>query len=317
MDIPNHFISGDWGTSNFRLRLVETETLKVLAEVKNDQGVKTIYNKFLSQNKISQYDLFLNFLSEQLLNLTDTPEEHLIILAGMASANIGLFELDYANLPILQNGSSLNWKYLSADSKTKIILISGVRSDTGMMRGEEIQAVGLEEYLAPFNKGILLLPGTHSKHLAYSNRQFSGLKNFMTGELFEILSKQSILANSIIASQWDKKREAAFKEGLILGFNGKLSENLFSVRAKDILYNFDKKDNYYFLSGLLIGDELSYLKEMDDKIFLAASGPIYELYREALQILFTTQRLVLFNNNMLERAFLQGQKKILYQYGKQ
>ena len=139
----------------------------------------------------------------------------------------------------------------------------------------------------------------------------------MTGELFEILSKQSILANSIIASQWDKKREAAFKEGLILGFNGKLSENLFSVRAKDILYNFDKKDNYYFLSGLLIGDELSYLKEMDDKIFLAASGPIYELYREALQILFTTQRLVLFNNNMLERAFLQGQKKILYQYGKQ
>ncbi|UZR96407.1 2-dehydro-3-deoxygalactonokinase [Chondrinema litorale] len=316
MEIPNHFISGDWGTSNFRLRLVETETLKVLAEVKNDQGVKTVYQKYLNQNKISQYDFFLNFLLEQTLKLTDTPQEYMIILAGMASANIGLLELDYANLPILQNGSSLKWEYLSGNSKAKILLISGVRGDTGMMRGEEIQAVGLEEYLAPFEKGILLLPGTHSKHLAYSNRKFSGLKNFMTGELFEIFSKHSILANSIATAQWDKKRETAFKEGLVLGFDGKLNENLFSVRAKDILYSFDKQDNYYFLSGLLIGDELSYLKEKEDKIFLAASGTIYEIYREALQMLFATQRLVLFNKNMLEKAFLQGQKKILYQYGK-
>ena len=35
-DPGSHFISCDWGTTSFRLRLVETHTLRVLAEVKDD-----------------------------------------------------------------------------------------------------------------------------------------------------------------------------------------------------------------------------------------------------------------------------------------
>ena len=48
MKIPDCFISCDWGTSNFRLRLVETKTLNVLVEHKTDQGVKNVYQKFWS-----------------------------------------------------------------------------------------------------------------------------------------------------------------------------------------------------------------------------------------------------------------------------
>jgi len=316
MKIPTHFISGDWGTTNFRLRLVETSTLQVLAQINNDQGIRAVHQKYSLQHKINQHEYFLDFLSEQILQFPKEHQKHLVILTGMASANIGLLELGYADFPISKNGNNLKWKYLSKNNKIKTLLISGVKSSTGMMRGEEIQAVGLEEYLAPFGKGILLLPGTHSKHLTYKERKFTGLKSFMTGELFELLSKKSILSYSVDKGPLEMNREDFFKEGLILGFEHKLTESLFSIRARDILHTFDKKDNLYFLSGLLIGDELSYLKKGDGKIFLAAFGQMYRLYRIALQTLFDNQKLVFFNGNVFERAFLLGQRKILYQYGK-
>ena len=38
-----NFISCDWGTSSFRLRLIETDTRQVLAESRSAQGIATAY----------------------------------------------------------------------------------------------------------------------------------------------------------------------------------------------------------------------------------------------------------------------------------
>lgn len=311
MSLPTYFISCDWGTSNFRLRVLETTALKVLAEHKTNQGVRTLYEKFLTQDKLHQKAFFSAYLQEQILKLPAVYRSNLLVLSGMASSNIGLEELDYADLPLHQSGVGLVWKFLSLPNELQVLLISGAKSQTGMMRGEEVQAIGLGEQLEASGSGILLLPGTHSKHVDYEEGRFTDLKTFMTGELFELLSQKSILANNIQQSLWEERRESAFKEGLALGFDGKLSSSLFSIRARNLLQNAKKEANYYLLSGLLIGDELAYLKNKKETIFLAAAEPIFSMYQFALNLILEPQQLVSFDSKALEKAFLIGQKKIL------
>ena len=138
----------------------------------------------------------------------------------MASSSIGLYELDYADLPFNVNGDNLIVKRLILKNKSELLLISGVKNNDGMMRGEETQAIGFEDYLKPFNESILILPGTHSKHLEYKNGNFIDLKSFMTGELFEILSLKSILSNSVT-----KNTNTIFKDWFLILNHNQIQQN--------------------------------------------------------------------------------------------
>jgi 2-dehydro-3-deoxygalactonokinase len=313
MALPDFFISCDWGTSNFRLRVVDTFTLSIIAEHKTDCGIKLLYEKFLMQREKEQTEYFADYLKEQILLLPIKHQKHIIIAAGMASANIGLFELNYADFPLNASGNNLIWKHLVFNNNLEVLLISGAKTSSGMMRGEEIQAVGLEEQLKPHQKGILILPGTHSKHITYNNGIYTHLKNYMTGELFEVLSKKSILVNSVSLAS-SILIEKSFLEGIQLGLKGQLSASLFSIRAKDLLQTATKVENFYFLSGLLIGDEISYLQHTNENIFLVAPDPVFSLYKIALQQIIKPEQLILLDDKTLENALLIGQKKILLQY---
>ncbi len=311
MRSPGYFISCDWGTTNFRLRLVETETLRVIAEYQNDQGVKKLYDQYAAQRSLNQEQFFSNYLQEQIRLLPEDHHQDLIVISGMASSNIALSELEYAEMPFDFHGGSLNWKRMLLPNGLKIVLISGVKGDNGMMRGEETQAIGLAENLGNFESGMVILPGTHSKHLSYENQQFTTLRNNMTGELFDVLSQNSILSNSVVKGSWCESTAQAFLEGLDLGLSGELTANLLYIRFNDVVKHLSKENNYYHLSGMLIGDELSYLKDYNRMIFLGASGPLLRLYQVALENIIDDQQLVIFDKNTMEHALLVGQKKIL------
>ncbi|MEM7380806.1 MAG: 2-keto-3-deoxy-galactonokinase, partial [Bacteroidota bacterium] len=60
MKLPDYFISCDWGTTNFRLRLVETSSLQVLTEVRTDKGIKERYKDFLHQQTFGQSEFFID-----------------------------------------------------------------------------------------------------------------------------------------------------------------------------------------------------------------------------------------------------------------
>ena len=68
---------------------------------------------------------------------------------------------------------------------------------------------------------------------------------------------------------------------------------------------------------MLIGEELSYLSKTDRTVFLAASEPMLSMYELALEDVLIPNKLVKFNEDNLEQAFLKGQKHILLQHVKQ
>lgn len=310
MSVPEYFISCDWGTSNFRLRLVETQTLRVCQEHRTPVGVKSLHEQYVAQGGGDQLQFFADYLSGELTHFPEGDRSHQIVACGMASANIGLKNLAYASLPITSDGKSLLAESLAVNG-LQILLVSGVKAQDSMMRGEEIQAVGLADHLQDYERAVLLLPGTHSKHIHYADGVYHAFSTYMTGELFDVLTKQSLLASSVVAGSWTADRQGAFEEGVKLGLEGQMSNSLFKVRAKEILDGQDKKDNYYLLSGLLIGDELASLQGVNQQVVMAAASPIFDLYQLALNTFLPSDQLVLLGDKAQEEALLAGQRKIL------
>lgn len=311
MSSANYFISCDWGTSNFRLRVVDRDSFEILAERTSNLGVKAVYQKFRAQDECSQEAFFSMYLLQQIETLPETLQKLPMVVSGMASSTIGMKELDYVGFPFDGSGEQLYWETLSLRAGQEIILVSGVKSNNGIMRGEEMQAVGLSAHLEEFGSAILVLPGTHSKHIHFEEGAYTSLKNFMTGELFEVLTTHSILSNSVSAGPWDQRAREAFSQGLQQAAAGSITADLLSVRTRDVLEHTPKERNYYFLSGLLIGDELRYQKDQQEMICLAASGPVFTLYKNALELLCHPDQLTFFAAEALEKALFAGQHKIL------
>lgn len=312
MSSSKHFISCDWGTSNFRLRLVNTETLEVISEHSTSTGVKKLNLEYQESDKSkSQTAFFADYLKEQIKSLSIQGATPTIVASGMATSSIGMIELPYVDMPINFKGDNLLSKTVS-ESGLDIIFVSGAKTSADVMRGEEIQAIGLSKHIPNNKEGVLLLPGTHSKHVAFKNGVFTSFTTHMTGELFDVISKNTILGNSLEKADWHTKFESSFLEGVNKGLNNQHLSSLFSIRANDLLDNKTNQENFYFLSGLLIGGELSYLNNNNLQVYIATTGILYELYNLALSQI--NQDVISFDADMIDKALLIGHKKTLEAY---
>jgi len=312
----DYFLSCDWGTSSFRLKLVHRKTKEILTSIENSRGIKATFSAWeFSGNKdrIAFYQSILNEAVTQLSEQTTLPIQQLpIVLSGMASSSIGMKELPYAECPIFLNIKNLVIDHIpkAKEFLHEIHLVSGVQKEGDVMRGEEIQVIGWAQ-----NRDLsdadytLILPGTHSKHFYLESGKLVDFKTYMTGELFEIFSKHSILKNSISSkAAWSKETKNAFKIGVLDSQIGNLSNLLFSIRAKDLQGKWSRGEANFYLSGLLIGSELKNLER--EKIVLFGDSKFENLYKTALETL-DHQSCELIPPQKVENLVVWGQMAVL------
>lgn len=301
MRIAPEFWSCDWGTSAFRLRLVETDTLRVLAEVSSGTGARAIYDEALAKGRGSESGrapLFASYLEEQLgecaRQFSGETSQRPLVLSGMASSSIGWKELPYARAPLRLDGGNLPCAALEWDAPPSVgrtWLVSGVASAHDMMRGEETEAIGilsLPEMVDCREESLLLLPGTHSKHLRIEEGAVTEFHTYMTGELFDLLARQSLLKASVDLSERPPDgplapgAAGAFREGVEWVRRYGLSRALFRTRTRTVLDEAAPGENRWFLSGVLIGGELLGLADGKTAVVLGGSGRLPELYQSAI-----------------------------------
>jgi 2-dehydro-3-deoxygalactonokinase len=158
------------------------------------------------------------------------------------------------------------------------------------MRGEETEILGLfanGQYADVAENGLVILPGTHSKHVRLRKRQITDFTTYMTGELFEVLAGHSILRASVgeqgeASSSLlnDPAARAGFIEGIQAASKQGLVRNLFQTRTRTVLHSVRAAANRWYLSGLLIGAEIADLvvRERNVPLLLAAPAPLNEAY---------------------------------------
>ena len=320
MNKMKHFLSCDWGTSSFRLRLVEVDSLKVLAEVRGDEGIASTYQAWLEvKDSVDRQEFYVRIIKEKIEELSSHDElksrgislERIqVVLSGMASSTIGLIDLPYKALPFALDGSNLNVNVLSEDnSDNSIVIISGAASVDDVMRGEETKVLGCAQYppLAA-QKLQLIMPGTHPKHILIEDQQVRSFKTYMTGEFFDLLSERSVLAGSVkTGGDWDEMIcRQHFSDGVTAGAEVNILHASFMVRTRQVLHQVPAEYNYYYLSGLLIGAEL---KNLDKSLpsYLVSAGVHTKLYLDAFAVLgFKIEQVI-----DADEALIRGQAMVI------
>lgn len=297
----NYFFSCDWGTSSFRIRLVNTSGLKIENRLeRNDLGFGQL--SMSSEKKVALLQENIEQLSQHPGASSNTP----CILSGMASSSIGIRELAYGTLPVSLDDFVLPQEKLLEN----IYLVSGLADEEDVMRGEEVQILGAAKKYGNVEQGLTILPGTHSKHAVLHKNKLIHFRTFLTGELFALLSKHSILRHSLPAFDGASTDFTAFSDGLKKS-EGDLLHELFSIRARQLLKGNAADYNRDFMSGLLIGSELKGLKKQSPNlILLIADGKLATLYETAIQYFYPHARLQLIST---EEATISGHWQLLKQ----
>jgi 2-dehydro-3-deoxygalactonokinase len=133
-----------------------------------------------------------------------------------------MMELPYGSLPFATDGRGVltHLEPANADLPHDVLLISGIRSADDVMRGEETQLIGcIQGNANAATEGTFIFPGTHSKHIQVKNGEVSGFQTFMTGELFDLLRRHSILKDAVAAPEASSQAALnnSFSEGVATG----------------------------------------------------------------------------------------------------
>ncbi|MGG7516737.1 2-dehydro-3-deoxygalactonokinase [Allorhizobium undicola] len=266
----------DWGTSNFRIWLVDSEGI-VLGEGQSADGMSAT----AAQNRFAA-------VLEEHLEALNAPPFLPVVIAGMAGARAGWLEAPYVETPTAL--TDLHLHTVCPQAARKVHILPGLcQKQTGpfdVMRGEETQLAGV--IAGGIETGIIAMPGTHCKWVDLEQGIVKRFRTAMTGELFDLIGKQSILRLSIPAEATELNGEAfdqAVSEALSPAFS--LPTGLFSIRAAALLTAPAENEAASRLSGLLIGAEIAGMRaffEGGKTVHIVASARLSALYARALHL---------------------------------
>lgn len=195
------------------------------------------------------------------------------ILCGMIGSNLGWTVAPYVDCPAaMEDLARAMVPVESSGGWARIVpgLRSGGFGGAGdVMRGEETQLFGWLSQHPDRARGRQLVchPGTHAKWMVVEDGRIVRFVTAMTGELFAVLSRYSVLKSDAPADD-----EAAFAEGLAAAGEGDaLAARLFTARARVAGMGKDPASTPSYLSGLLIGAEVASVPRL---LGLADHAPI-------------------------------------------
>jgi 2-dehydro-3-deoxygalactonokinase len=283
------FVGADWGSTNLRLFLVDDEG-RVVSRRTSDAGASV-----LTGGAASFEQALATLAGDWLRERPDLP----VVACGMVGSAHGWREAPYAPCPARVDDLASRAIAVAGPGSRGVHLIPGLRhvpagGAPDVMRGEETQVIGaLREQAGLAAGSTLVLPGTHSKWVRVEGGAITGFATHMTGELYALLRRHSVLARLMPAAIGDGLfRLEPFLAGVRAAGApraGALGHLLFSVRTLGLGGQLASEDAPDYLSGLLIGSEVAaglreraLRGEQDAPLALVGDPALCERYRCAL-----------------------------------
>lgn len=267
--IPPSWIAVDWGTSNLRAFAMGPDG--ALAEAASGDGMGTLSREGFEPALLRLVGPWLS-----------GPVE--VIACGMVGSRQGWHEAPYRAVPCVPVDAATLTAVPTGDARLRLRIVPGLKqvSPADVMRGEETQIAGALA-LRPGFDGVLCLPGTHSKWVHVSAGEVVSFQTCMTGELFALLSGQSVLRHGMIGEGFD---DVAFDAALsdALSRPERLAARLFGLRAEGLLAGLAPAAARARLSGLLIGIELAATRPywLGQPVTIIGADRLSGLYARAL-----------------------------------
>ena len=266
------WIAVDWGTTHLRLWLMTADG-QALQRIDSNKGMAGL-----------RPDHFEPVLIDALRDHLEPGVTLPVVICGMAGSRQGWAEARYVSVPCKPPGIDQATHVPTRDARIDVHILPGIKQDkpADVMRGEETQIAGVMQIDPDFD-GIVCLPGTHCKWAHISAGEVVSFRTFLTGEMFALLSKQSVLRHSVADDGWDGD---AFTDALDQAMSrpAAVAAELFSLRAEALLTDLDPVTARSRLSGLLIGIELAAAKPywLGQDVRIAGAEKIATAYADAL-----------------------------------
>lgn len=263
--MSGQWLAIDWGTTNRRVYRID-EDGAVGESARDDRGILAV--------PAGGYPAEV---AEIRARFGDLP----ILCAGMVGSNRGWTELPYVACPagVDAVAQAVRWVEPGRTAIVPGVTVSnGPRRD--VMRGEEVQLLGaIAAGLAP-GDAVLCQPGTHCKWAWMADGQIELFVTAMTGELYALLGKHSLLAAQMTGHATPG---VDFLAGVADGADGDLSARLFGVRADAVTGEGAIGDAASYISGLLIGADVRQRLGAGDHVHVLADAALGGLYVAAIE----------------------------------
>ena len=263
------WIAVDWGTT--RLRVWAMAGADVLDSRSSDKGMGALGP---DQFEPALLDLIGDWIAGR-------PP---VIACGMVGARGGWAEAEYRATPCAALDPARAIRPKAADPRLDVHILPGLSQldPPDVMRGEETQIAGFLAGQPDFD-GTLCLPGTHCKWVRISGGVVEGFHTFMTGEIYALLTRHSVLRLTVGDARPDA---AAFLKAAAQALaNPDLSPaGMFPLRAGALLAGLPAQDAAGRLSGLLVGAELAAARPLwlDRRTIIIGAPDLAAFYHQAL-----------------------------------
>src|SRR5699024_5971297 len=126
-----------------------------------------------------------------------------------------------------------------------------------IMRGEEVETIGLLEQVHVSGKGAVVLPGSHTKFVIVDEHQtmLSSLST-LGGETFQSLTKETILSSSLPNYFIDEVNHQFLEKGFDAAENFGLTRSFYQIRLLQLFENTSDVERANYLFGSIIYEDI-------------------------------------------------------------
>lgn len=322
----------DSGTTNSRLRLVEATTNTVIDTEKIRVGVRDSAISGSNQNLKVQLKEGIKRL---LMKTKCMPADiHVIVASGMITSNLGIYEVPHISSPAGVSqfaGHSVVCK-LEEFLSIPCLFIPGMKNEVDeddlvfsinefdVMRGEEVESFGLLKQFPNEGKGLIVLPGSHTKFVFVGeNKELLYCLSTLGGETLQALQKETILSNSLDSSLIETVDQKMLTYGFEAAKQYGLTRSFYHIRLLDLFTKCNANQRANYLAGSVIFNDLQALSGIvlnEIKwVIVGGISPLRKAFTHLLTYINQGWKIIEADDQQVENSLLVGAMEILANYG--
>ena len=293
----------DCGTTNLRVNLLDENKNKI-DTVKAEGGVR--HTSIDGHNGRLRKMLKESIETVLTRNGYDMADVSKCVASGMITSALGLLEIPHVPAPAgaAELRAAMQEKVFEDIAPFPIAFIPGVRNFAGavdldnfsgmdMMRGEEVEAVGLYKLLKPRGAAMFVLPGTHNKFVPMNAEgKMLGCMTSISGELLDAVTHHTIIAEAVGHSfvnvdEYDAEyAKAGARECAVSG----LGRAAFAGRILATLGGKEKAKLQSYLLGAVLALDVqalqSYIGDQENvEAYIAGKAPLQQCFCDVMEAL--------------------------------
>lgn len=323
----------DSGTTNSRIRLVDESSHEIIDALKLQVGVRITA---IEGNNSRLKQAIQSGIQEILTrNGMTSKEVRNIVASGMITSNLGLYEVPHVPGPASLEDFAQHSKRMVVEEFLNIpcILVPGMKNNTDhlegtianlnqfdVMRGEEVETFGLLEQISVKGKGIMVLPGSHTKYVEVQDGNIlTSCLSTLAGELLQAVKKETILSSSLDMQLIESIDADMLLEGYRSAAQVGFTRSLYQVRLIQLFSESDSNKRANFLVGAVLYNDIQSLIHSIDLqdvnwMIIGGSSPLRKAFVHLLQYTNKDWKVIEATDKQVEDSLVYGALAVLLKH---